>query len=268
MTLAQFILLLARLLDLAHPAHYAHGMLHVHDSDLLAYRPAWDRQLELHEQVLSGQHPHGILMLVEHPSVITLGRRQGAQGHLLAPAGLLEQRGIEVVETDRGGDITFHGPGQLVAYPLLPLNLYGLNLHAYMRLLEQVVIETIGHFGITAQRDPSLNPATGVWVPRPNSSGHWPLTTDNFAKIAAIGIKVRRWVTLHGVALNVTTDLTCFDLINPCGLSRPVTSLRQLLGPSTPPMPAVKQTLTQTFQSHLTKLNGQNNLSQLSPQKQ
>ncbi len=219
-------------------------MLHLHDAGLLSYRPAWDLQVALHERVLAGEFPGGVLMLVEHAPVITIGRRQGADRHLLAPAALLQRRGIEVVETDRGGDITFHGPGQLVAYPLLPLNTYGLNLHAYLRLLEQVVIDTLAHFHITAQRDPSPEPATGVWVQSPQS----------LAKIAAIGIKVRRWVTLHGVALNVTTDLSCFDLINPCGLSRPVTSLQKLLGEGAPTMASVKQSLATTFEDQLKRI--------------
>jgi lipoate-protein ligase B len=226
-------------------------MLHVVDAGLLAYRPAWDLQLQLHEQVLAGTHAAGILMLVEHPPVITIGRRQGALRHLLASPALLAARGVEVVETDRGGDITFHGPGQIVAYPIIPLNTYNFNLHSYMRFLEETVIQTLAAFGIHALRDPSPKPATGVWVQMPPATAHRPPTTDHLSKICALGIKVRRWITLHGIALNVTTDLSFFTLINPCGLSRPVTSMQKLLPNNCPPMALVKQTLTFVFQDLL-----------------
>src|SRR3954466_13171342 len=139
-------------------------MLHVIDAGMLAYRPAWDLQLQVHEQVLAGTYPEGALILLEHPPVITVGRRTNAERNLLASPKMLAARRVELVETDRGGDITFHGPGQLVAYPILPLNHYNLNLHAYMRLLEQVVIDTLAAFHITAQRDPPPCSATGVWV--------------------------------------------------------------------------------------------------------
>lgn len=198
-------------------------------------------QLAFLEEVAAGRYPNGVLMLVEHPPVITLGRRPGSPRHLLAPAGLLAARGVEVVETDRGGDITFHGPGQLVAYPILPLNRYGLNLHGYLRLLEEVMIGALGRFGIAAFRDPAPQPATGVWA-----GGR-----ENPAKIAAIGIKVRRWITFHGTALNVSTDLSFFGLINPCGLSRPVTSMREILGEKTPEMGEVKGAVADAFESAL-----------------
>src|SRR3982751_44320 len=106
-------------------------MLHVIDAGVVAYRPAWEMQLSFLEEVLVGKYPEGVLMLVEHPPVVTIGRRANAEEHLLASPAMLKLRGVEVVETDRGGDITFHGPGQLVAYPILPLNHYGLNLHSY-----------------------------------------------------------------------------------------------------------------------------------------
>jgi lipoate-protein ligase B len=234
-------------------------MLHVVDAGVLAYRPAWDLQLELHEQVLAGIHPRGALMLVEHLPVITIGRRPEAPGHLLASPGMLAARGVEVVETDRGGDITFHGPGQLVAYPIVPLNSYNFNLHSYMRFLEEVVIQTLGGFGVRAVRDPSPKPATGVWVDESQSqtqNAKWKMqdkdaAADHLAKICALGIKVRRWITLHGIALNVTTDLSFFALINPCGLSRPVTSMQKLLGPNCLSMPLVKQAFTAAFQDLL-----------------
>jgi lipoyl(octanoyl) transferase len=213
-------------------------MLHVFDAGTLPYRPAWDMQLAFLEQVLSGEHPHGVLMLVEHPPVVTIGRRSNAEQHLLASPAMLKLRGVEVVETDRGGDVTFHGPGQLVVYPIIPLNTYNLNLHSYMRLLEQATIDTLAAFNIVATRDTQNPPATGVWVPHDGT----------FAKIAAIGIKVRRWITLHGLALNVSTDLTFFDLINPCGLSRPVISIQKILGPTSPDANVVKPAITGAFQ--------------------
>jgi lipoyl(octanoyl) transferase len=216
--------------------------LQILDLGRLAYRAAWDRQLEVHARVLSGELAAGAILLVEHPPVITIGRRANAAKNLLASPGFLASRGVEVVETDRGGDVTFHGPGQLVAYPILNLNAYRLNLHAYMRLLEEVVIATLGEFGIEAQRDSSPTPATGVWVE---------MKPGPLSKICALGVKLRRWVTLHGLALNVTTDLSYFELINPCGLSRPVTSMERVLAASrrpTPGMQAVKDTLAATFQ--------------------
>ncbi len=231
-------------------------MLHLLDAGLLPYRPAWELQLQLHDQVLAGVHPRGALMLVEHPPVITIGRRPEAQRHLLATPQLLAARGVEVVETDRGGDITFHGPGQLVAYPIIPLNLYNFNLHTYMRFLEETVIQTLAAFGVSAIRDPSPKPATGVWVQSPPSTDHRPLTTDHsptdhLSKICALGIKVRRWITLHGIALNITTDLSFFSLINPCGLSRPVTSMQKHLGDKTPAMSAVKEALAAALNAGL-----------------
>jgi lipoate-protein ligase B len=212
------------------------AMLHVVDAGTLAYRPAWDLQLDLHTCVLAGEFPAGVLMFVEHPAVITIGRRAEAQRHLLASPALLAARHIELVETDRGGDITFHGPGQLVAYPILNLNAYGLNLHSYMRLLEEAVIRTLAAFNIHGMRSEG---ATGVWVQNPSGS--------DLAKICALGVKLRRWVTLHGLALNVSTDLSYFQMINPCGLSRPVTSLQQILAENSPSMAQVKAALTAAF---------------------
>ena len=205
-------------------AHVAAG-LQVIDAGVLAYQPAWDLQLQAHEQVLNGKLPLGAIILLEHPPVVTIGRRPDAQRHLLASPKLLQARGVEVAETDRGGDVTFHGPGQLVAYPVIPLNSYRFNLHSYMRFLEEVVIGTLAGFAVEALRDPSPTPATGVWVREPVSGAD-----GRLAKICALGIKVRRWVSFHGLALNVSTDLSYFDLINPCGLSRPVTSMQRVLG--------------------------------------
>jgi lipoate-protein ligase B len=152
------------------------------------------------------------LLLVEHPPVITLGR--GAKRrHLLADEDLLRARGIAVWEVERGGDITFHGPGQLVGYPILDLTRHGKDLHRYMRSLEEVLIRTLQPYGIHGERSVGQ---TGVWV--------------HGAKIASIGVHVTQWVSRHGLALNVSPDLGAFDLIVPCGLSAiRMTSMAALL---------------------------------------
>lgn len=224
------------------------------DLQLCRYQTAWDRQLKVHEKVLHGELPNGVIILVEHPPVVTFGRRPGSADHLLADQATLEIRGVEVVQSDRGGDITFHGPGQLVVYPIIPLRHYGLGLLEYMRLLEQIVIDTLEPFGICGCRDSC---ATGVWVhvagrnkdtlPSLGAAGHCANQRANLQKICAMGVKLRRWTSLHGLALNVTTDLAYFDLINPCGLSRPVTSMHALLGTHCPSMETVKSRMAREF---------------------
>jgi lipoyl(octanoyl) transferase len=155
------------------------------------------------------------LLLLEHPHVLTLGvRGDGGRGHILASADVLAERGIEVHETGRGGDITYHGPGQLVGYPIIDLNPGRRDVHRYVRDLETVLIHTAADYGIHAGRVEGL---TGVWV------------GDD--KLAAIGVRIARWVTSHGFALNVSTNLDHFKLIVPCGIAdRGVTSLERLLG--------------------------------------
>ncbi len=156
-----------------------------------------------------------LLLLVEHPHVLTLGvRGDGGRSHILADAGILSARGIEVFETGRGGDVTYHGPGQVVGYPIVDLKPDRCDVHRYVRDLEEVLIRVAADYGVTATRVDGL---TGVWVGR--------------EKLAAIGVRISRWVTSHGFALNVTTDLECFNLIVPCGIAdRGVTSLERLLG--------------------------------------
>ncbi len=153
-----------------------------------------------------------VVILLEHQPVVTIGR-SGDHGHLLVPRDLLAQRGVEVYDIERGGSATYHGPGQLVAYPILDLRALDEDVVRFMRALEESVIRTVADFGITGSRRRGF---PGVWVGE--------------AKIAAVGVAVKRRVTMHGLALNVTTDLEPFTWINPCGLGRPVTSMTQVLG--------------------------------------
>lgn len=153
-----------------------------------------------------------VVILLEHQPVVTIGR-SGDHGHLLVPRDLLAQRGVEVYDIERGGSATYHGPGQLVAYPILDLRALDEDVVRFMRALEESVIRTVADFGITGSRRRGF---PGVWVGE--------------AKIAAAGVAVKRRVTMHGLALNVTTDLEPFTWINPCGLGRPVTSMTQVLG--------------------------------------
>lgn len=223
--------------------------IRVIDLGRMGYAEAYAMQVAHHEEVLAareaggsgGESPQtsdpGRILLVEHdPPVITVSRRQGVENHLLAGREVLAGMGVEFQETDRGGDITYHGPGQLVVYPILDLNRYRLRLHDYMRLLEQVVIDTATGFGVVAERDPPPNPATGVWVPGS--------VLGSPAKLCAMGVRIRRWVSMHGLAINVTTNLDHFRLIVPCGLAgRPVTSLQRELGERCPGMGDVKRML-------------------------
>jgi lipoyl(octanoyl) transferase len=179
------------------------------ESGRLDYTRALEVQQRLVAQRKAGAIPDQ-LMLVEHPHTITLGRNGHAE-NLLAGEDLLRCAGIAFHPTDRGGDITYHGPGQMVGYPILDLRDWKRDVGAYVRAIEQVLIDALADFGIHAGRIPKL---TGVWV--------------EGGKIAAIGVHISRWVTSHGFALNVSTDLRYFQYIVPCGLSRPVTSMAQL----------------------------------------
>ena len=169
------------------------------------------------------------LLLVEHPPVITLGR--GAKPkHLLGEEDLLKAKGIEVWEIERGGDVTFHGPGQLVGYPVLDLTNHGKDLHRFMRKMEEMLIRTLDAYGI---RGEPRSGQTGVWV--------------HEAKIASMGVHVSRWVSRHGFALNVSTDLSFFDLIVPCGIPDVrMTSITALLGQEIP-IRAVAETVARVF---------------------
>jgi lipoyl(octanoyl) transferase len=178
--------------------------LRIEDLGRRPYVEVLELQRDLRRRRIEGELGEDVLLLVEHPPVITLGRGTRPSSLPIAP-GELERRGVEVHEVERGGDVTFHGPGQLVGYPILDLRGHRQDLHWYLRSLEDVLIQALGGLGIEADRNPGL---TGVWT-----SGR---------KIASIGIHVKQWVTLHGFALNVTTDLDPFDLIIPCGIRQVV----------------------------------------------
>ncbi|MDH3582659.1 MAG: lipoyl(octanoyl) transferase LipB [Phycisphaerae bacterium] len=209
------------------------------DLGRVAYAEAYRRQLELHEQVLDRRRSPVVLLLEHDPPVITLSKRATAAGHLLADSDALARDGIEVHQTNRGGDITYHGPGQLVVYPIVHLDDLGLGVRAYVRLLEQVAIDTLGRFQVEAGRDEG---GIGVWV--------------GGAKIAAVGVRIRRRVSLHGLAVNVDVDLAHFGHIVPCGLDRPVTSLRRLLGGESPELGEVRSVLEEVFRGHFGRLAG------------
>lgn len=220
----------------------------VHDLGRMGYRAAYDEQQRTHERVLAGRDeadaPAGVLLVVEHDPVITVTRRPEAASHVIAPPELLESAGVERCATDRGGDVTYHGPGQIVVYPIVDLNRLKLRLHAYLRTLEDAVMGVCAGYGLAAVRDAC---ATGAWI-EPSSEG----PHAELAKICAIGVRVRKWVTLHGLALNVTTDLDHFKLIVPCGLhGRPVTSLSEQLGKSCPPIETVRTDLVAALQRGL-----------------
>jgi lipoyl(octanoyl) transferase len=193
-------------------------------------RVDYGEALALQQQLVAARKEGSItdqLLLLEHPHVITLGRN-GQMGNVLASEEVLSRAGISFYPIDRGGDVTYHGPGQLVGYPILDLREWKRDVGAYVRGVEQVIIDTLADFGIIAGRIPKL---TGVWV--------------DGRKVAAIGVHLSRWVTSHGFALNVNTDLSYFQYIVPCGLTKPVTSMWQL--GARPAMPEVSRSLTVHF---------------------
>jgi lipoyl(octanoyl) transferase len=177
------------------------------DLGLMRYADALAVQRDLVERRKRGEIPDQLL-IVEHPHVITMGRN-GRQENVLAAPGVLKGAGIEYFNTDRGGDVTYHGPGQIVGYPIVDLREWKRDVVAYVRAIEEALIQTLDEFGIEAGRSEG---ETGVWT--------------GAGKIAAIGVHVSRWVTSHGFALNVETDLNYFRYIVPCGLTKPVTSMR------------------------------------------
>jgi len=188
------------------------------DLGLIGYAEAWALQKRL-VAVRKANAIEDVLLLCEHPHVITQGRN-GKREHLLASEHVLRQKGVEFHTTDRGGDITYHGPGQIVGYPILNLGAIRRDVVWYVRMLEEVMIRATAEFGITAER---VTGKTGIWVGDGGAE----------EKLAAIGVHISRWVTSHGFAYNVATDLRYFDLIVPCGIAgRKATSLEKLLGRS------------------------------------
>lgn len=181
----------------------------VRDLGRIGFPEADALQKSLMQQRKVGEIPDQLLFL-EHGHVLTMGRN-GRRNHLLATEEVLERAGILFTHTDRGGDITYHGPGQLVAWPIFDLREWKRDVVAYVRSLEQVVMDTLSDFGIESQR---VESCTGVWVGE--------------RKICAIGVHLSRWITTHGLALNINTDLSYFQYIIPCGLTKPVTSMEEL----------------------------------------
>lgn len=198
----------------------------------MEYQHAWDFQTDVHRNLvdkkLTNKHlssdsysQEHQLLFVEHPPVYTLGR-SGSIDHLLLTAEEMEQRGIQFFPINRGGDITFHGPGQMVGYPILDLDRFFTDVHRYVRHIEEIVIRTLAEYGLAAQRIPEY---TGVWIADEGGAG--------FRKICAIGVHLSRWVTLHGWAFNINTPMEYFDYIVPCGIAdedKTVTSLAKELG--------------------------------------
>ncbi len=197
------------------------------DLGRVSYGRAWELQREIVRRRKAGDIPDRLLF-VEHPHVVSMGRN-AKEKNVLVPREVFEKKGIDYWETDRGGDVTYHGPGQIVGYPILDLRDWKRDVLAFVRALEQVMVDTMAEFGISAGRVPG---ATGIWA--------------GPAKLGAIGVHISRWVTSHGFALNVSTDLSYFGYIVPCGLTRPVTSMERLLG-SPPPQEDVKRALVRNF---------------------
>lgn len=216
--------------------------LFLRDLGTMPYQPAWEFQEQLLQKNLalkaagqSGETRHSLL-LVEHPTVYTLGK-SGLMEHVLIDDATRIEKGIEFFKTNRGGDITFHGPGQLVGYPILDLEKIYTDIGKYLRGLEQVIIGTLSHFGIQGERSPG---ETGVWLD--------PSQPGRERKICAMGVRCSRWITMHGFALNVNTDLSYFDMIIPCGIrQKSVTSLEKELGEKVD-MDLVKKLLVREFE--------------------
>ena len=224
----------------------------------IGYQEALDLQADLVEQRRRGDIGD-LLLLLEHPPVITLGvKTRNNRTNIIASDTQLAQEGIAVFQTGRGGDVTYHGPGQLVGYPIFNLNPHRRDVHRYVRDIEQALIDAVATFGITAQRVDGL---TGIWAGSEGVEGGVgaPRATEpggvkgppphRFDKLAAIGVRISRWITSHGFALNVSTNLSHFDLIVPCGIQdRGVTSMDRLLGRAVP-MAEVESAVERSFQA-------------------
>jgi len=209
--------------------------LKIQDLRKIAYEVALEKQQELQKYVIDKRagspSPFHLLLLEHDPPVITVSKRPDAHKHLIASEQELQEAGVVVCQTDRGGDITYHGRGQLVGYPICDLNALSLRIHSYMRFLESIIIGVLAEHEIEGRRDDC---ATGVWVGN--------------AKICAMGVRVSRWVSMHGFALNVNPNMDHFNLIVPCGLAgRSVTSMREILGEKCPSVEEVKKTVSTIF---------------------
>jgi len=207
-------------------------LLRILEPGTMDYPQACRLQEEWLERIRMSHSDEAVLILLEHPPVITIGR-SGTARNIIAPAAALAASGVTVHTSSRGGDVTYHGPGQVVGYPILPLWRHGKDIHRYLRSVEQVLIEVLDGYGIPAfQRDGY----TGVWTER--------------GKIASIGIAVRHWITYHGFALNVSPMMEHFRLINPCGLSGVrMTSMAEFLRP-TPTCSDVGRAIIERFSEH------------------
>jgi lipoyl(octanoyl) transferase len=215
------------------------------DLATLGYREAWDLQQETHNRLMRAKTGEStdkavpVIFFVKHPHVFTLGK-SGHENNLLINPGFLDSIGATYFRTDRGGDITYHGPGQLVGYPVLDLDQLGLGVKNYIHAMEEAIIRTLDEFGIPAGR---LDGATGVWL----DTG-----TPGARKICAIGVRISRGITMHGFALNVNTDLKYFSYINPCGFTdKGVTSIQKEKG-----APADMGLVKQRLLHHLCSLLG------------
>lgn len=198
------------------------------DLGLIDYQEAWDYQEKIFAETIalkierrnerSTEETKNFLLFCEHPHVYTLGK-SGTIDHLLLNEAGLDEHEAKFYQTNRGGDITYHGPGQLVAYPLLDLDYFFTDIHKYMRYLEEAVIQVLAHYGIKGERSPGF---TGVWID---------VETPNARKICAMGVKASRWVTMHGIGFNINSNLSYFSHIVACGIEdKSVTSLQQELG--------------------------------------
>ena len=215
--------------------------LNVVNLGTMAYGEALDLQRAVANVRISGQIANDVLLLVEHPPVVTLGRGT-KPGHLIASEAQLRARGVELFEVERGGDITFHGPGQLVGYPIIDLKQHRQDLHWYLRSVEEVIIRAMSSIGLPCVRNPGK---TGVWT-----GGATGEAESRLRKVASIGVHARDWVTWHGFALNVGTDLSFFDLIVPCGISDvTMTTVEKELASEFPGAERVTDAIVRSFES-------------------
>jgi len=221
------------------------------------YRQTYEIQKEFVARRLKGQIPD-TLILVEHTPVFTIGK-SGSKKNILVSLEKINEKGIEIIEVNRGGDITYHGPGQIVGYPIIDLRNYGKDIHLYLRRIEGILIKLLEKFGIKADR---IEGMTGVWVypvrnPATNAMEDIPavflrkqnagITSEEVKKIASIGIALNKWVTYHGFALNVEPNMEHFRMINPCGLGREITSMKEQLKELCPPQKRIEKKLSEIF---------------------